>query len=457
MLTTRQLATAIFAIIGMTATAFTQGADTACVPFLVNANAKVTAIRNGDSASMTVTANSEKTLTVPLGGATSVWNTGRNTETPNAPIVTASRGNITLRLPAESYRNAEIALHSVNGKRVLRGRAAATEAVNAISHKNAPAGVYLLSIKGVNGNAFAARLKHSGGIVNINAAFDVKGGSRGGHLAKAAAAGDWAITVSATGYADSAYALGLAPGQNPRQEINLRMITAPPSMSPRDSILDHIDKNWQSLGYSSRPGKYIALTFDDGPCAQTGSVLSALKDKKVSATFFMIGQNIRGNRQQASAAFSDGHELASHSDGYNGLGGSTAQSTIAASLTAAASEIEGITGKKPTLFRAPNVEYGANLSAVCAQQGLAIIGVSVWSNDYQSGLPSSTITNNVLNAARDGGIINCHEPNTAPNTPAAIPAMIDGLRQRGYWVCTVGDLAIIKGRTLKAGERYDDL
>ena len=230
-----------------------------------------------------------------------------------------------------------------------------------------------------------------------------------------------------------------------------------PPKSPRDSILDHIDKNWRSLGYSSKPDKYIALTFDDGPCAQTGGVLSALKDKGVKATFFAIGQNVRGNQTQARAIFDGGHELASHSDGYSGLGGNTAQATIAASLTAASAAIEGITGSKPALFRAPNVEYGANLSAVCAQQGLAIIGVSVWSNDYQSGLSSSAITNNVLTAARDGGIINCHEPNTAPNTPAAVPGIIDGLRQKGYWVCTVGDLAVIKGKVLRAGERYDTI
>ncbi|MCL2184173.1 MAG: polysaccharide deacetylase family protein [Chitinispirillia bacterium] len=231
----------------------------------------------------------------------------------------------------------------------------------------------------------------------------------------------------------------------------------PPPMTPRDSLLNYIDRNWQLYGYASKPTKYAALTFDDGPGSQTGSLLSALESKKVKATFFLIGQNIRGNQSQAKAIHDAGHELANHSDGYSGLGGSTAANTISASLTAATTAIKGITGKDVKLFRAPSVEYGSNLTAVCTQQGLAIIGVSIWSQDYQSGITSSAIANNVLNNAADGGIINCHEPNTAPNTVAAIPAMIDGLRQKGFWICTVSDLAAIKGRTLQAGVRYDTI
>ncbi|MDR0330858.1 MAG: polysaccharide deacetylase family protein [Chitinispirillales bacterium] len=230
-----------------------------------------------------------------------------------------------------------------------------------------------------------------------------------------------------------------------------------PAMSPKDSILDYIDKNWALFGYASKPGKYVALSFDDGPCQQTGNLLTALAEKKVKATFFLIGQNIRSNQTQAKAIYDAGHELANHSDGYSGLGGNTAANTISASLTAASAAIAGITGKEVKLFRAPNVDYGNNLTAVCTQLGLAIIGVSIWSNDYQSGISSAAIASNVANNAADGGIINCHEPNTAPNTVAAIPAMIDGLRQKGFWICTVSELAVIKGKALQAGVRYDSV
>jgi peptidoglycan/xylan/chitin deacetylase (PgdA/CDA1 family) len=221
-------------------------------------------------------------------------------------------------------------------------------------------------------------------------------------------------------------------------------------------IDSEINANWSRLGYGTKPTKVVALTFDDGPGTKTQNLLNALAAKEVKATFFLIGQNIRGNQTSAKAIYDAGHELANHSDGYGGLGGSTAANTISTSLTAASTAIKNITGKDVKLFRAPNVEYGSNLTTVCTQQGLAIIGVSIWSNDFQDGISSAQISSNVTSNPTDGGIINCHEPNTAPNTVAAIPTMIDGLRTKGFWILTVGQMAIYKNKTLTAGTKYDN-
>jgi peptidoglycan/xylan/chitin deacetylase (PgdA/CDA1 family) len=231
-----------------------------------------------------------------------------------------------------------------------------------------------------------------------------------------------------------------------------------------DALMAEIDASWQGLGYTEKPSKYIAISFDDGPAGAaagekpgTDELLAVLKAKQVRATFFLIGANIRSKTSYAKAIFDAGHELANHSDGYAGLGGSTAEDTIKASLEKASAAVKGITGKDPVFFRAPNVAYGDNLSKVCADMGLALIGVSCWSNDYQSGITVEAITQNVLSNPQPWDIINCHEPNTAPNTVAALPAMIEGLRARGYWVTSVGELAVLKGKTLEGGVRYDHL
>ncbi|MDR1215363.1 MAG: polysaccharide deacetylase family protein [Treponema sp.] len=218
------------------------------------------------------------------------------------------------------------------------------------------------------------------------------------------------------------------------------------------------EDDWESLGYTEKPTKYIALTFDDGPTgAKTQELLDILAAKKVKATFFLIGQNIRSNKAATQAIFDAGHELANHSDGYDGLGGATDVGKIRGSLTAASTEIKSITGKDPAFFRAPNVAYGNNLTTVCTELGLAIIGVSVWSNDWQS-ITAEQCKNNVLNAAKDGGIINCHEANTSGDRTLPILAdMIDELRAKGYWITTVGELAKIKNKTLEAGARYDSI
>jgi len=203
--------------------------DTAYVPFVVNVHAYIEATRGKGWALMYVVADKEKILAVPLGGANSVWNTGAARGRLNAPVISGSRGNITLRLPAQSYQCAEISLHAVNGRRILRGKAAASEATSAISRRNVAAGVYLLSVKGIDGSAFTTRLTHSGGSVNINVAF---GGSESVSpdrlLAKLAAEEVWTITVSALadGYNSHTYQLNLVSGDNDRQDINLRRTTA---------------------------------------------------------------------------------------------------------------------------------------------------------------------------------------------------------------------------------------
>jgi len=199
-----------------------QGTDIAYVPFLLNVDATVTATRDSRSpVSINVTANTETTLAVPLGGTNAVWYTGGARGRVNAPIITGARGNITLRLPAQSYKHAEIALHSVNGKLIMRGNADASEMTNAISTKFAAAGVYLLSVKGINGEAFTTRLTHNGGSVNINVAFGSGSVSPDRKLAKSAAEELWNIKVSADGYDDSTYTLNLVSGDNDVQVITL--------------------------------------------------------------------------------------------------------------------------------------------------------------------------------------------------------------------------------------------
>jgi len=202
-----------------------QEADTAYVEFLVNVDAAVTATRGGDTVSMAVTADEEQTLAVPLGGSSSVWNRGGARGRMNAPVVTGSRGNITLRLPSRAYRRADISLHAVNGRRILSGRAAASEMTSAISRKNVAAGVYLLSIKGIKGNAFTTRLTHRGGNMNINMMFGSENISPERKMTKSATTEDWTITVSAAatgGYVDSTYTLNLVSGtENARQVITL--------------------------------------------------------------------------------------------------------------------------------------------------------------------------------------------------------------------------------------------
>jgi uncharacterized protein (TIGR02145 family)/uncharacterized repeat protein (TIGR02543 family) len=196
--------------------------ETAYVPFVVNADATVTARQDETVVSISVKANEESVLILPHG-VTSVWNTGGTHGRLNAPLITGSRGNITLRLPPQSYQNAEISIYSVNGRQILRGKASATETASGISRRNVAPGAYLLSVKGTNGSAVTTRLTHGGGDMNIIVAFGTENVSPERKLGKKNTAedGNWDITVSADGYIAQTYPLRAVIGINNRQTINL--------------------------------------------------------------------------------------------------------------------------------------------------------------------------------------------------------------------------------------------
>jgi len=229
--------------------------------------------------------------------------------------------------------------------------------------------------------------------------------------------------------------------------------------SAKNEIEEYISANWKDYGYKEKPVKYIAISFDDGPCDSsvyggTKAMLAALNKARVRATFFVIGSNVNGNKSAAQAIFDAGHELGNHSDGYNSLGSAPADS-ITSSLNTASKVIKEITGSNPRLFRAPNLNHGENLSRVCKNLDLALIDGSVH-NDWPGNSPS--IKNSVLSNPRDGDIIILHDNNTSQgNTMRDLPDIISGLRAKGFWIMTVSELAIIKGKTLEAGIRYGSL
>ncbi|MDR2738238.1 MAG: polysaccharide deacetylase family protein [Treponema sp.] len=92
--------------------------------------------------------------------------------------------------------------------------------------------------------------------------------------------------------------------------------TPPRSNPERKKILKQIDDTWEELGYSEKPAKYIALSFDDGPSAQTQALMDALAEQKVYATLFLIGSNVDTLPGIVRAIRDAGHEIGNHSQGY---------------------------------------------------------------------------------------------------------------------------------------------
>ena len=195
--------------------------DTAYVPFVVTANTESASIeaRQGDKVFLKeVAAGVEDTLHIILEGVPAFSRPG--IAAPNPVTMHSSRGRLSLELSPQHYRNAEISLYSLGGKRVLHGKVNASDAARSISRSDIATGVYVLYIRG-SGGGFSTRLSHQGGGMDIDVSFGGLGGVS--PLRKEAAEfGAWEITVSAEGHIDTAYVLTPVEGQNPLQEITLR-------------------------------------------------------------------------------------------------------------------------------------------------------------------------------------------------------------------------------------------
>jgi hypothetical protein len=216
-------------VISAAALVSAQVRDTALVPFVVNVDATVKVVRGSSTVTKDVTKNVEVTLAVPLsasngspGGTITGVLDGAAGRLSAPAIVRSRNGSVAFVLSSQYYKNAEVSLHAVNGKLLMHGKASVSEAAKSmVASGYLTAGVYLLSVKGADGNIFASKIAHRGGSLDINVAFSNEVASPSRSLAKEAAE-TASITVSASGYVDSIYNLSIDKGANPKQTITLR-------------------------------------------------------------------------------------------------------------------------------------------------------------------------------------------------------------------------------------------
>ncbi|MHC5228360.1 polysaccharide deacetylase family protein [Enterococcus sp. LJL99] len=188
--------------------------------------------------------------------------------------------------------------------------------------------------------------------------------------------------------------------------------------------------------------KYISLTFDDGPNpATTPRLLDILKEKGVTATFFMLGQNVSQNEELAKRVYDEGHEVASHSFSHPNLTTLDA-ATISDQVNNTDKAIYNATGTLPTDFRPP---YGAVNKDVAEIIGKPIIQWSVDSQDWQSH-NKNAIVKRVDDTAYNDSIILMHD--IYPETIDAVPIVIDHLRAAGYEIIPSKQLLMNKAKPL---------
>lgn len=197
--------------------------------------------------------------------------------------------------------------------------------------------------------------------------------------------------------------------------------------------------------------KYVALTFDDGPTgALTAELLDGLKERYVSATFFLCGYRAEQYPELVRRIAEEGHEAAIHGWRHVYLH-RLPQEEIRDELKGTADLIEELTGERPELFRPPGGLCSETLMEEAAREGLAAVLWSVDPEDWNT-RDASAVVRRVRKKTGDGDILLMHDLSRSSVTAAL--RVIDEMSAQGYQFCTVSELAEIRGKTLEAGEKY---
>ena len=222
-------------------------------------------------------------------------------------------------------------------------------------------------------------------------------------------------------------------------------------------ICTWLEARWIYLGTGQQPGgKRIAITFDDGPSAYTNRLLDALYDRDVTATFFVLGQQVAANPSTAIRIVNEGHEIASHSYRHPDLSRRSAAG-IRDELSQCRDIIYTTTGRHPTLLRPPYGAHNSTVQSVAREFGYPLIMWSVDTRDWES-RNVNAIMGHFVNAngtvrIRDGDIILMHDI-YATTIDAAIRA-IDILLAEGFTFVTVSELLTERYGELTPGKVYN--
>jgi len=187
----------------------------------------------------------------------------------------------------------------------------------------------------------------------------------------------------------------------------------------------------------NRTDKIVGLTFDDGPRPPyTQRILETLRQRKLRATFFLVGKMVETYPQFARDIIADGHELANHSFNHDNM---EKLSVLECEQEVLRCEraIFHATGQRVNTFRPPGGRYGPELKQALGNLGYSTI---FWTSNITSWAerPPNEIAQKMADRVQSGGIILLH--NGQDQTVFVLPKLLDILQARGFRCVPMGQL-----------------
>jgi len=193
------------------------------------------------------------------------------------------------------------------------------------------------------------------------------------------------------------------------------------------------------LGVEDRTasGRGYALTFDDGPHPQgTPAMLEILRRERVSATFFLVGEQVLRAPALAREIADAGHGIALHCHRHRNLLRLSPRQTRA-DITTAHEIIAEHTGRSPRLYRPPYGILNASALRLARAHGWRTMLWSQWGRDWAKRATPASIAARVTDGVDEGAVLLLHDaddysaPGSWQRTAAALPRILDTLAERG--------------------------
>ena len=194
---------------------------------------------------------------------------------------------------------------------------------------------------------------------------------------------------------------------------------------------------WQLFGESlcqvQTEQKLVALTFDDGPDAEsTPALLELLARRNIRATFFCIGERVARQPELARRIVAGGHAIENHSHRHQFWTNLLAEEKLEADLAQAQEEIRRVSGRTPAWFRPPMGLTNPRVFRVTRRLGLRLAGYTARGLDLRADGPERIIAR-LRRGLRPGAILLLHDGGvSAARLTATVTALVDMLQAEGY-------------------------
>ena len=194
-----------------------------------------------------------------------------------------------------------------------------------------------------------------------------------------------------------------------------------------------------SSAFATDKEKVIYLTFDDGPGGKvTEQILDILKKEDVPVTFFLIGNQIKGQEKLVKRIQAEGHSLGLHSMSHEKSLLYSSNDNFLKEMLQSQAIINEVTGESPSILRFP---FGCNNNCYRLKNTLVELlhknnfKIYDWNVDSTDGANYSASPSTFIKRAKSDNspvILLMHCGSINKNSVKALPEIIKYYKDHGY-------------------------